>query len=195
METRMMDQIYLIGYAERQIVGAKLPSNIQVLRVLFSNMRKVKLSLRLSATLVIKEVEVFWEKARIPVRKLQRSIEKLEYLYKEWKNLNKSKNRQTATQKQKEIDFIDKFNDLFDIAHGNAIDMMEIEEDKQFLICQREKERVGSLIGPDRSFALQEELERLQNEAKQSRQQKLFESEQLNGMLHFIYLFIKHYFL
>jgi len=189
METRMTDRIYLIGYAESQIVGAKLPSNIQVLRVLFSNMRKVKLNLRLSATLVVKEVEIFWEKARIPVRKLQRSIEKLEYLYTEWKNLNKSKKRQTATQKQKEIDFIDKLNDLFDIAHGNAMDMIEIEEDKQFLICQRQKQRVGSLTGPDRSFALREELERSQNEAKQSRQQKLFESQQLNGMLHY-YLFI-----
>ena len=41
-------------------------------------MRKVNLPLRPSANLVIKEVEVFWEKAHISTKKLQRRIEKLE---------------------------------------------------------------------------------------------------------------------
>ena len=50
-------------------------------------MCEVNLLLRPSANLVIKEVEVFWEKARIPIKKLQRSIENLESLYTEWKNL------------------------------------------------------------------------------------------------------------
>lgn len=38
------------------------------------------------------------------------------------------------------------------------MDMVEIEEDGQFLIYQREKQRIGSLTGPDRSFVLREEL-------------------------------------
>ena len=55
----------------------------------------MNLLLRPSANLVIKEVEVFWEKARIPAKKLQRSIENLESLYTEWKNLQKSCKRRT----------------------------------------------------------------------------------------------------
>ena len=65
METRSQ-KLFLIDHDESQITGAKLPSNGQVLRVLFYNMRKVNLLLRPSAMLVIKEVEVFWEKTRIP---------------------------------------------------------------------------------------------------------------------------------
>ena len=82
-------KLFLIDHDESQITGAKLPSNGQVLKVLFYNMRKVNLLLRPSANLVIEEDEVFWEKARIPTKKLQHSIEKVESLYKEWKNLQK----------------------------------------------------------------------------------------------------------
>jgi len=51
-----------------------------VLKVLFYNLRKVKLCLRQCASLVVKEVLVFWEKARIPVKDVQRCIDKLEKL-------------------------------------------------------------------------------------------------------------------
>ena len=61
METRSQ-KLFLNDNDESQITGAKLPSNGQVLRVLFYNMCKVNLLLRPSANLVIREVEVFWEK-------------------------------------------------------------------------------------------------------------------------------------
>lgn len=77
METRNADRIYLLGHDECQIIGSKLPSNGQVLRVLFYNVRKVKLDLRPSAAIAIKEVEVFWDKARIPIRETHHSIDKL----------------------------------------------------------------------------------------------------------------------
>ena len=59
--------VYLIGHYTHQIVGNKLPSNKQVLQVLFFNMREVKLSLRESAALTIKETSIFCDKARIPI--------------------------------------------------------------------------------------------------------------------------------
>ena len=79
METRSQ-KFFLIDHDESQITGAKLPSNGQVLRVLFYNMHKVSLLLRPSADLVIKEVEVFCEKPRIQTKILQHSIEELESL-------------------------------------------------------------------------------------------------------------------
>ena len=56
--------IYLVGAANHQIMGAKLPSNRQILAVLFFNIREVKLIVSESANLVIREWIIFWEKAR-----------------------------------------------------------------------------------------------------------------------------------
>lgn len=64
---REQDKIFLIGSTCNQIIGSKLPSKRQALRVLFFNMRKVKLNLHESAKLVIQEIVVFWQKARIPI--------------------------------------------------------------------------------------------------------------------------------
>lgn len=66
--------IFLIGYSLSQIVGSKLPSNKQVLLVLFFNMREVKLNSHHNATLVIQETMIFWQKARIPTRTEQNCV-------------------------------------------------------------------------------------------------------------------------
>ena len=42
-------------------------------------------------------------------------------------------------------------DDLFDIAHADALKMIKIEEDKLFLISQRKKGRPGSMSGGDRN--------------------------------------------
>lgn len=52
-------RIYLIGYSSYQLVGYKLPSNKQVLLVLFFNIREIMLSVRESARLVIDETLIF----------------------------------------------------------------------------------------------------------------------------------------
>jgi hypothetical protein len=75
--------VFLIGNYVPQFIGNKLPSIHRVWKALFFNMREVKLDLHDSASLVIKETMIFWNKARIPAREPQRCIEKLEALYKE----------------------------------------------------------------------------------------------------------------
>lgn len=55
--------------------------------------------------------------------------------------------RTSATQQAKEIAFSSKLDDLFDIAHANALDMITIDEDRAFLIAQREKGRRGYMAG------------------------------------------------
>lgn len=157
MQTRQADSLYLLDHVESQIIGSKLPSNGQALRVLFFNMRKVNLDLRSSAHLVIKEIEVFWQKARIPTKIYQHSIEKLEALYNEWKMLGKSCKRKSQLQMCRENEFLGKLNDLFDIAHADALQLMSIEEDRQFLIRQRIKGREGSMTGIDHVLTAKEE--------------------------------------
>jgi len=51
--------IYLVGNMSEQILGPKLPSNRQVLSTFFYNLRTVKLPLRESARLTVREAEIF----------------------------------------------------------------------------------------------------------------------------------------
>ncbi|XP_076281674.1 uncharacterized protein LOC143219557 isoform X2 [Lasioglossum baleicum] len=176
METRSSDQLFLLNHFESQIVGAKLPSNGQLLRVLFYNMRKVNLNLRESAALVMKEVEIFWEKARIPIKKTSDSINKVEKLYNKWRTLNKTANRQNDLQRKREQEFIDSLEDLFDIAHANALEMISVEEDKIFLLQQREKRRIGSMASIDRKLVEKEERQAERKEQQEMRWQRAQES-------------------
>lgn len=63
---RAKSQIYLIGHSSQQITGSKLPSNHQVLKSIFYNMRNVGLTFSDAAKLTLKEVFVFWEKGYLP---------------------------------------------------------------------------------------------------------------------------------
>jgi adenylate/nucleoside-diphosphate kinase len=45
--------------------------------------------------------------------------------------------------------FEENLNDLFDIAHSNALNIIKIDEDKLFFIKQRKKRRQGCMMGKD----------------------------------------------
>lgn len=66
-QTRKDTSVFLIGDYHHQITGNKLPSNGDVLRVLFFNIREVYRheveKLHPSAVLVVSEVLAFWSKA------------------------------------------------------------------------------------------------------------------------------------
>lgn len=147
--TRTKHKVYLIGIPYSQILGAKLPSKKQVLSVLFFNHRTLGMTLRDSAALVFDEVSVFWGKARIPIQTKSHSMDKIVSLHTKWRGLLKSSTRQSEKQKQKEVDFLDSLENLFDIATADALETIAIEEDKKFLLLQREKGRRGLMIGVD----------------------------------------------
>lgn len=88
------------------------------------------------------------------------------------KNLQKTCKRRSPLQEKRERDFMEKFDDLFDIAAANAIDVINIEEDKLFLINQRKKGRPGSMIGCDSILAEKEKRKRLRQEQEDSRRKK-----------------------
>lgn len=138
VKTRQTDEklrkIEMVGYVSHQIVGAKLPSNRQVLEVFFYNMRFVKLTSKESAKLTIDSVTIFWKQARIPFRESHKCAAKLLKMYEEWQNLTRTKVEKISTAseklKQKYDKFIGELDNLFDIAHADAMTMMRIEEDK-----------------------------------------------------------------
>lgn len=59
--------IYLVGEEKHQITGQKLPSNRDVLSVLIYLTRRGQANRTEDVQLVLKEIEVYWEKARIPI--------------------------------------------------------------------------------------------------------------------------------
>ena len=56
-----------------------------------------------------------------------------------------------------EKDFKADLENLFDIAHANALQMIRIEEDREFLLAQREEGRRGYMAVIDKQFAAQED--------------------------------------
>ena len=70
-----------------QITGSKLPSNSQVLRSLFYNIRQLKLNIKDAARLTIQEVLIFWEKARVRTKHLKDCIANLKELHEERRKL------------------------------------------------------------------------------------------------------------
>lgn len=180
---KLRTNIFLIGSDISQITGSKLPSNRQVLQVFFFNMRCVNLPIRESAKLTIDETVIFWQKASIPVRQPHHCIAKLEALYNLWRNLQKNCRRKSETQKSKEAEFTEKLDDLFDIAHANALETMKLKENREFLIAQRRKGRIGCIGPVDKKFADAEKrrLDRLEKEQERHERAKVNQSSQIGG--------------
>src|SRR6218665_1878679 len=101
----------------------------------------------LASTLTIQIVKEFWCRAQIPVKHQQDSIKKLEQLFREWRGLKKNK---TPTQKHNETTFLAKVAELFDIAHPDAMELLDNPEDMLFLESQWKKGRPGCMVGIDR---------------------------------------------
>ena len=91
-----------------------------------------------STNLVIRECIRFWEKVRIPIKS---SPKKLVDLHHVWQELQKnSKKSQDIHRRRSEKMDLD---NLFDIAHADALERMKIDEDKMFLHRQNHVVRVA----------------------------------------------------
>lgn len=159
-------QVFLIGTMKNQITGSKLPSRRDILSVLFYNLHEVRLDLHASAALVIDECLIFWKKARIPTQDRSDCIKKCKKLYETWRALEKHKKRESESCRKNEKTFRESLNDLFDIAHANALDRIKIEEDKTFLLKQREKGRPGSMLGIDMKLTVAEKKKSAREESE-----------------------------
>lgn len=151
--------IYLIGNVIPQLLGSKLPSKKEVLGVLFFHTRTLKLQVRKSAIMVANEILTFWDKARIPTRGKDKIVTEVEKLYQEWRNLNKSATKRGPLHTAKEEKFVEELDNLFDIAHVNALTRMAVPEAIDFLLAQRQKGRPGSMIGIEKRRLEREEPE------------------------------------
>lgn len=138
------------------------------------NHRTLKFSLKASAELVIKEVLIFWEKARIKTRQEYHCVQKLLDLHTTWNALKKNKNRTSETQKSNEKIFVKTLDQLFDITHADALNLLK-GEDKEFLINQRKPEREGCLTGVDVKANAKEKRHAERKEKEYLRKKKYLE--------------------
>lgn len=180
---RSQSEIYLIGREQNEIVGAKLPSNRQVLSVFFYNTRTTNLSTEKIANLICVKIKMFWEKARIPTSADFYVKKKILDLYNDWRGLQKCEKRpnKSSNHAHKEREFCDKLDDLFDIAAKDALNILK-GVDREFLLSQRKKGRVGSLCGVDAIGEAKEarRLKRIEEEENRRRKQAIASKMQCN---------------
>lgn len=96
------NSIFLVGFETSQISERKLPTNRQVLSLFFYKHKCLKLTIRQSATEVAKNVIKIWAEFNLPIVKLFYVMSKIECLFREWKNLSKSRNNKKTVAKKKQ---------------------------------------------------------------------------------------------
>ena len=100
-------------------------------------------------------VAQFWDMVQFPMIRKDNIGTKIEKLHREYELLKKGRYRRSEAQISKEKDFEILLDNLFDVAHGNALTMMT-NQDKEFLLAQREPRRLGRMGGVDSVLATQE---------------------------------------
>ncbi|KAG0694546.1 hypothetical protein GWK47_027192 [Chionoecetes opilio] len=167
MTTRKQTEVWLLGHSVPTITGAKLPSRGDVLRRFFYAHKEEKKTVQQSAA--AKEVLDFWTRDRIPTIAEISVRRKITGLFDEWKILSKSRNNSGVTPAEKQKTFQESLPDILDIAHSDALTLMTIPDDKEFLLDQREKGWRGSMAGLDKK--LKESVCRRESSLSRSRQQ------------------------
>ena len=150
MNTRSCSEVCLIGKATPTIQGAGLPTVGAALRFLAYWHLECHKTLGESSKLTIQAVLPFWDKARIPTRRSDKCAEMLQKLWAKFRTLKKSRHRPGSSSEANEALFKADLQDLFDIAHQDALSLMTNEEDKAFLIMQREDTRSCSMGSKDK---------------------------------------------
>ncbi|KAG0716435.1 hypothetical protein GWK47_009757 [Chionoecetes opilio] len=161
MATRSKDFLVV---PQTEVIGSKLPSNREVLGVVLHRLQLKKMTLRDVTLAVTPMVAQFWDMARIPMIRKDNIVTKIEKLHREYELLKKGRYRRSEAQISKEKDFEVLLDNLFDVAHGNALTMMTNQEDKEFLLAQREPGRRGRMGGVDSVLAAQETRQSLRLE-------------------------------
>ena len=136
--TRLNSDVFLIGQCELEPLSTlrQLPTRKQVLQRFHHHLKIVK-SVRNASHLTIEELSLLWSAAAIPMTLTKHAIEKLEKFHTSWLMLKKNKSRPSEVQRKREVGFVNELNALFDISHAEAMTMITINEDRDFLVDQR----------------------------------------------------------
>lgn len=168
VKTRKDTELWIIGHPINIICNKKLSSNGDVLRRLFYITINEKETLKKASNIVCEEICQIWNTASIPTKSKPNIVTKIIKIHNQYRSLQKSRTKRNKSQIEKETTFKDRLNDIFDIAHMNALDMISNEEDKRFLEAQREKGRRGYMTDVDKEMAAREDRKRKRGERNES---------------------------
>lgn len=149
-----------MGQTASSLGSIKLPSRKEVLALFFYYKQEQKQTIRQSCNITSDAILEVWSKARIPTKHKPDVVNKIEYLFREWEKLKKNKEnkaKRSESLERKENEWKSGLDDLFDIAHANSLEMIKINDDREFLLAQREKGRRGKMGKVDVKLAKKEE--------------------------------------
>lgn len=84
---------------------------------------------------VIIKVNKFWAMTKIPTMTTKSATRKLLRVYDNWQELQRSRKRPGATGEAARVTFTKEFDDIFDVALDNALSVITIQEDRDFLLA------------------------------------------------------------
>ena len=112
---------FLVGHPRQSIRGSQLPTARQVLQFLFHAKESEKCDRKSEAYKITEEnVLPFWQMARIKTMMPKNCCQKLQSLFTEWQNLQKSANRSDQSDKRRL--FAEKLDRLWDIGAADALE-------------------------------------------------------------------------
>ncbi|GBM42729.1 hypothetical protein AVEN_219171-1 [Araneus ventricosus] len=93
---------------------------------------------------------------------LPNCVRKLVNVYQVWRDLQKNEKKIIGSiLKRRQQEFVTNLDNLFDISHAYALQLMKIEEDRMSLQRQREPGQPSHMGGVDKKLTEKEERERL----------------------------------
>jgi hypothetical protein len=176
MATRNKTEVYLVGQPLDSFGDRLLPTGKDILRRIASH----GANSHENRKKVVDEVLQLWAKARIPTMETRAIIEKLNRILDKYEKLKINRKRKTEQQQTNESLLNDEISKLFDISHKDALSLVTIGEDKDFLIDQR-AERNMVMGGEDKMLANKEkkkwEREKQMNE-RRKREKEAMEAQE-----------------
>lgn len=172
VSTRKTTEVWLVGKTSATLKQTKLPSKQEVLCLFFHYKSEKNMTVRSSAEQTAIEVMSIWDMVKVPTQLKKHVINKIESLFNEWKNLKKNKEnkkKRSEALKEKEMVWQKNLEGLLDIAHANALNMIRIQDYKDFLLNQRLPGRPGTIGNIDKSLAKKE----TEKEKKKERLEKM----------------------
>lgn len=157
MSENSSNYVYLLGAVHNNLPSRKLPKNGDVFNYFMFKYKILKKTIRECAAEVIEEVQEIWSVMNIPLIKNQHAITKIETLFTEWRNLDKSRFKKHSEFHLLKIKkFTNKLDELFDIRLKKDISDNSCPEEL-FLLVKRSKGRLTPLPDDveDESFPLE----------------------------------------
>lgn len=158
---------WLVGYPIEKLTGAKLPTNLLVLRRYLSLRLDSSLSKKrrdIAEEILSELMNTFWLPSRVPTKEKKHCIDiilKVATAYEDLKKTPVARRKSTACSKKIQI-FLGSLHNLCDLSPPNCYDILrqsgyeEWETDWNFLVGQRLTPQVGSMEGVDQILAAKE---------------------------------------